>query len=52
MEGEMHPLVGFVVSWVPFLILVACLYFFLLRPIHKLSATINRLAEAIEKRGA
>jgi hypothetical protein len=49
--SEMHPAFGIALSWLPFLAYVLVLYFFLLRPLQRLSATINRLVDAIEKRG-
>jgi hypothetical protein len=50
--SEMHPALGMALSWLPFLVYVLVLYFFMLRPLQRLSATVNRLADAIEKRGA
>jgi hypothetical protein len=50
--SEMHSALTMGLSWLPFLIYVLVLYFFMLRPLHRLSATIKRLTDAIEKRGA
>jgi len=50
--SEMHPALTMALSWLPFLVYVLVLYFFLVRPLQRLSATINRLTDAVEKRGA
>ena len=54
--AEMDPTVSMVLAWLPFflyfLLYLLVLYFLFVRPLRRLSAAINRLTDAIEKRGA